>query len=77
MFITKKSLNRRTLLRGTGAALALPLLDAMTPAFAATPKAVPNRCAFPEKVNRMSPVPTNRNAVDAGGPIRIGAAAAA
>jgi len=34
MVITGKSLDRRTFLRGTGAALALPLLDAMTPAFA-------------------------------------------
>lgn len=29
--ITKKAMNRRTFLRGTGAALALPLLDAMVP----------------------------------------------
>jgi hypothetical protein len=32
MFITKKSLPRRTFLRGMGAAVALPLLDAMIPA---------------------------------------------
>jgi hypothetical protein len=32
MFITKKHLDRRTLLRGAGAAVALPLLDAMIPA---------------------------------------------
>ena len=32
MFITKKHLSRRTLLRGAGSALALPLLDAMIPA---------------------------------------------
>src|SRR5882762_2807463 len=44
MFITKKHLSRRTILRGGGAALALPLLDAMIPAStalaqtAATPK---------------------------------------
>jgi len=31
-FITGKSISRRTLLRGTGAAIALPLLDAMLPA---------------------------------------------
>jgi hypothetical protein len=35
MFITKKSLSRRTMLRGFGAALALPLLDAMVPALSA------------------------------------------
>jgi len=32
MFITKKHLSRRTLLRGAGTAMALPLLDAMIPA---------------------------------------------
>ncbi len=32
MFITKKHLSRRTVLRGAGTALALPLLDAMIPA---------------------------------------------
>ncbi|MDA1315200.1 MAG: DUF1552 domain-containing protein [Acidobacteria bacterium] len=40
MIVTKKSLPRRALLRGAGAALALPLLDAMVPAMtarAATP----------------------------------------
>jgi hypothetical protein len=35
MMITKKALARRTFLRGVGATLALPLLDSMTPAFAA------------------------------------------
>lgn len=34
MFITKKHLHRRTFLRGMGTAVALPLLDAMAPAFA-------------------------------------------
>lgn len=33
MFISKKHLSRRTLLRGAGAAIALPVLDAMVPAF--------------------------------------------
>ena len=32
MFITKKHISRRTILRGAGAALALPFLDAMIPA---------------------------------------------
>ena len=32
MIITRKSMNRRTLLRGTGAVLALPLMEAMMPA---------------------------------------------
>ncbi len=34
MFLTKKTISRRTVLRGAGAAVALPLLDAMIPAFA-------------------------------------------
>ena len=40
MIVTKKALPRRTLLRGMGATVALPLLDAMVPsmtALAATP----------------------------------------
>ena len=36
MFITKKQLDRRTFLRGMGATVALPVLDAMIPALAAT-----------------------------------------
>src|SRR5499427_3531307 len=32
MFITKKHISRRTLLKGAGVSLALPLLDAMVPA---------------------------------------------
>jgi hypothetical protein len=41
-FVAKKALDRRSFLRGTGAAIALPLLDAMLPAFAAdNPRAVP------------------------------------
>jgi len=33
MLLTKKAMSRRTVLRGTGAAVALPFLDAMVPAF--------------------------------------------
>jgi hypothetical protein len=45
MFVTKKALSRRTMLRGLGATLALPLLDAMVPAMTATVKtaAAPTR----------------------------------
>src|SRR6185369_12981692 len=35
MFLTKKHLSRRTLLQGAGAAIGLPLLDAMIPAHTA------------------------------------------
>jgi len=41
MFISKKTVGRRTLLRGIGAAFALPLLDSMVPAFAAPVKRTP------------------------------------
>ena len=39
MFVSKIALPRRTFLRGVGAAVALPLLDAMFPAFTALAKA--------------------------------------
>jgi hypothetical protein len=47
MIVTRKHLPRRTLLKGFGTMLALPLLDAMTPAFAA-----PGRLA--KRATRMS-----------------------
>jgi hypothetical protein len=46
MFITKKALSRRTLLRGAGATLALPFLDAMVPALAAKPLQATPRLGF-------------------------------
>jgi hypothetical protein len=50
MFITKKHLSRRTVLKGAGAAIALPLLDAMNPAGVAWSQtaagAKPHRLAF-------------------------------
>src|SRR5262252_4941076 len=49
MIITKKAIPRRTLLRGMGATLALPLLDAMIPsmtALAATPARPVRRLGF-------------------------------
>ncbi len=45
MIITRKALSRRTILRGMGAAISLPLLDAMTPALAAA-KEAPVRLAW-------------------------------
>jgi len=44
-FITRASLPRRSFLRGAGAAIALPLLDAMTPALA-QPAPLPKRIGF-------------------------------
>ena len=49
MFITKKCLSRRTLLRGGAAALALPLLDAMVPALTALSRTV----AAPARLRRL------------------------
>src|SRR5262249_57297573 len=49
MFITKKHLSRRTVLRGMGVGIALPLLDAMLPAgvaWANSPAKTPQRLAF-------------------------------
>ena len=43
MFLSKKHLDRRTFLRGMGATVALPLLDAMIPARALLACA-PDRC---------------------------------
>ena len=64
MLITKKHLPRRTFLRGTGATLALPLLDAMVPAFAQAPAAAPRLAFvyFPHGaiMNRWTPDATGR-----------------
>ncbi len=46
MIVTKKHLSRRTVLRGLGAALALPMLDAMEPALTAPAAKAPLRLAF-------------------------------
>src|SRR5690349_9565360 len=43
MFLTKKAFSRRTILRGAGTAVALPLLDAMIPAFAPAATTAPVR----------------------------------
>jgi hypothetical protein len=50
--ITRKALARRTFLRGAGTAIALPFLDAMSPALAAAPKA-PLRMGFVYVPNGM------------------------
>ena len=42
MIITKKALPRRTILRGLGATIALPFLDAMAPALTATARSAAN-----------------------------------
>ena len=72
MIITKMALPRRTFLRGLGAAFALPLLDAMVPAFSARRKAaakpacrlgfvyLPNGVAMNDSVNFWTPKGTAR-----------------
>src|SRR5499427_2698338 len=65
MFITKKHLRRRTFLQGLGAAVALPMLDAMVPAFASSVKQTP-RLGFvyvPHGMvmNRFTPTTAGKN----------------
>jgi hypothetical protein len=50
MVVFKKAIPRRTFVRGMGATLALPVLDAMTPAFAAATRR-PTRMAFMQVPN--------------------------
>ena len=62
MIIRRISLPRRTFLRGMGATLALPFLDAMVPALSAMAKtaAPPRRLGFvyvPQGVNWMKWIP--------------------
>jgi len=65
----RKKLSRRALLRGAGAAVALPFLDAMTPAFASTtPDAAPRRMGYvyvPNGIDMKSWNPTYSGALDA------------
>ena len=49
MFITRKHLSRRAVLRGAGAAMALPLLDAMVPALTA----LSQTAAAPARLRRL------------------------
>ena len=60
-FITRRQLSRRTLLRGAGASLALPLLDSTVPALSATPKAQPRFGAiyFPHGATMARWTPTD------------------
>jgi hypothetical protein len=49
MIVTKKALSRRTFLRGVGAAVGLPLLDAMIPSLTAQGKTP----AAPQRLRRL------------------------
>ncbi|MEO8099690.1 MAG: DUF1552 domain-containing protein [Acidobacteriota bacterium] len=71
MFITKKHLSRRTILRGAGASLALPLLDMMVPAStalaqtAAAPKPRFVGCFVPHGMAPGYWVPSTEGRLDA------------
>src|SRR5688572_15403869 len=78
MIISKKSLPRRTFLRGVGATLALPLLDAMVPAataLAATPANPVRRLGFVfmpmgcDQSRWTPPTPVGSNKLDELSPI--------
>jgi hypothetical protein len=69
MVITQKSVHRRAFLKGTGAALALPLLDAMTPALA-TEAARPIRMSFVAVPNGIMNL-NNEFAPKATGPLEL------
>ena len=64
MIITKKALHRRTFLRGAGTAMALPLLDSMVPAMAATVRRRPSppfawgSCYVPNGIIQKDWLPT-------------------
>ena len=64
MFISRKHLSRRTFLRGSGVTLALPILDAMVPAFANTTTQAPRLgfVYFPHGaiMNQWTPTATGR-----------------
>ena len=65
MMISKKALPRRTVLRGMGATLALPLLDAMVPAMTALAQ-TPAAAGAPPRL-RLHPDGIGHRAVDASG----------
>jgi hypothetical protein len=68
--VTGKSIDRRTFLYGTGAALALPLLDAMTPALAVE-KVRPTRLGWFQTPNGIMNL-QNEFAQKAAGPLELG-----
>ncbi len=62
MYLTKKHLSRRTVLKGAGVALGLPLLDAMIPAATA----LANTAAAPQAARRILLHPARRDHVEHG-----------
>ena len=76
MIITKLSLDRRTFLRGVGATIALPFLDAMVPALSPTRRRAPMRLGFVYVPNGMF-LPNFHPAGDGRHDLRADAGAAA
>ena len=73
MFVTKTALSRRTVLRGLGTALALPFLDAMTPAFArGQQRAVRRSASAPYRSQRRADRQLANDQLDAQGSGRTG-----
>ena len=67
MIVTRKHIPRRTFLRGMGAVIALPALDAMTPAFAAPRVGTsPLRLAFTYVPNGITMADWTPSAADTG-----------
>ena len=60
MFLTKKHLSRRTVLKGAGVSLALPLLDAMIPAATA----LAQTAAAPKLQRRLLLHPARRDPME-------------
>jgi len=52
-FVTKKKIARRTFLRGAGASIAVPFLDAMLPAFAVSDREKRTRLVCIEEVHGL------------------------
>ena len=53
MIVTRKAIPRRAMLRGLGATVALPFLDAMVPAFGRLAAAAPNIVAAEHHLHRQ------------------------
>ena len=52
-YVSRRKLNRRTFLRGAGASVALPMLDAMLPAFASSDTSARTRLVCIEEVHGL------------------------
>jgi hypothetical protein len=60
MFVTKRSVSRRTVLKSVGATLALPFLDAMVPAATALAKTAALRASSSRRFSNRLKTSANR-----------------